>query len=78
MGDIAYNIPAVLMPRKAASRGLAARIRALRRKTRPTNYGEEWRENGALRNDLAIAEAGPPTNGEAYTVLSGAVFSALF
>jgi hypothetical protein len=45
---------------------LAARIRALRSKDQGRqNVPEQWRGNGAQRNDLAIAEAEPPTGGEA-------------
>jgi hypothetical protein len=44
----------------------AARIRALRSKDQGCkNVPEQWRGNGAKRNDLAIVEAEPPTGGEA-------------
>jgi hypothetical protein len=44
----------------------AARIRALRSKDQGRqNVPEQRRGNGALRNDLAVAEAEPPTGGEA-------------
>jgi hypothetical protein len=49
---------------------LPARIRALRSKDQGwQNVPEQWRGNGAKRNDLAVAEAEPPTGGEALTDL---------
>jgi hypothetical protein len=45
---------------------LPAQIRALRSKDQGwQNVLEQWRGNGAKRNDLAIVEAEPPTGGEA-------------
>jgi hypothetical protein len=59
LGRIAYNVPAVCDV-------LPARIRALRSKDQGwQNVPEQWRGNGAKRNDLAIVEAEPPTGGEA-------------
>jgi hypothetical protein len=56
---IAYNVPAVYDV-------LPARIRALRSKGQGwQNVPEQRRGNGAKRNDLAVAEAEPPTGGEA-------------
>jgi hypothetical protein len=56
---MAFNVPAVYD-------GLAARIRALRSKDQGRQtVPEQWRGNGAKRNDLAVAEAEPPTGGEA-------------
>jgi hypothetical protein len=51
---IAHNVPAVYDV-------LPARIRALRSKDQGwQNVPEQWRGNGAKRNDLAIAEAEGP------------------
>jgi hypothetical protein len=48
-GRIAHNVPAV-------GDVLPARIRALRSKVQGwQNVAEQWRGNGAKRNDLAIA-----------------------
>jgi hypothetical protein len=59
LGQIAHNVPAVYD-------GLPARIRALRSKDQGwQNVPEQRRGNGAKRNDLAVAEAEPPTGGEA-------------
>jgi hypothetical protein len=59
LGGIAHNVPAVYDV-------LAARIRALRSKDQGRqNVSEQRRGNGAQRNDLAVAEAEPPTGGEA-------------
>jgi hypothetical protein len=44
---------------------LATRIRALRSKDQGgQNAPEQRRGNGTKRNDLAVAEAEPPTGGE--------------
>jgi hypothetical protein len=59
LGGIASNVPAVYDV-------LAAQIRALRSKDQGRqNVPEQRRGNGAQRNDLAVAEAEPPTGGEA-------------
>jgi hypothetical protein len=56
---MAHNVPAVYDV-------LPARIRALRSKGQGwQNVPEQRRGNGAKRNDLAVAEADPPTGGEA-------------
>jgi hypothetical protein len=56
---MSYNVPAVYDV-------LPARIRALRSKDQGwQNVPEQRRGNGAKRNDLAVAEAEPPTGGEA-------------
>jgi hypothetical protein len=65
---ISHNVPAVCD-------GLAARIRALRSKDQGRQtVPEQWRGNGAKRNDLAIAEAAGPQGPEAHTVLLCEVF----
>jgi hypothetical protein len=57
--SISPNVPAVYD-------GLAARIRALRSKDQGRQtVPEQRRGNEAQRNDLAVAEAEPPTGGEA-------------
>jgi hypothetical protein len=64
---MSHNVPAVYDV-------LPARIRALRNKDQGwQNVPEQRRGNGAQRNDLAVAEAEPPTGGEAYTDLLCAV-----
>jgi hypothetical protein len=56
---MSHNVPAVYDV-------LAARIRALRSKDQGRqNVPEHRRGNEAKRNDLAVAEAEPPTGGEA-------------
>jgi hypothetical protein len=66
---IAHNVPAVYDI-------FAARIRALRSKDQGRQtVPEQWRGNGAKRNDLAIAEAEGPSGPEAHTGLLCAVFS---
>jgi hypothetical protein len=56
---MSHNVPAVYDV-------FAARIRALRSKDQGCkNVPEQRRGNGAKRNDLAVAEAEPPTGGEA-------------
>jgi hypothetical protein len=55
LGQMAHNVPAVYDV-------LTARIRALRSKDQGwQNVPEQRRGNEAKRNDLAIAEAEPPT-----------------
>jgi hypothetical protein len=57
LGHIVYNVP-------AGYDVLAARIRALRSKDQVRqNVGGVRRGNEAKRNDLAVAEAEPPTGG---------------
>jgi hypothetical protein len=59
LARISHNVPAVCY-------GLAARIRALRSKGQGRQtVPEQWRGNGAQRNDLAIAEAEGPLGPEA-------------
>jgi hypothetical protein len=59
LAPISHNVSAVYD-------GLAARIRALRSKDQGRQtVPEQRRGNGAKRNDLAVAEAEPPTGGEA-------------
>jgi hypothetical protein len=51
LGKMTHNVPAVCDV-------LPARIRALRSKDQGwQNVPEQWRMNGAKRNDLAIVEA---------------------
>jgi hypothetical protein len=55
LAPISHNVPAVYDVLPARIKGFA--------KQRPGP--EQWRGNGAKRNDLAIVEAEPPTGGEA-------------